>query len=62
MYFLFTLRIQARIDQYVVMADNYDGALEVLKYQPKLEPFKDYWGNKVWIVSCYLCETEPKEV
>jgi len=43
MWFLFTIRVQARIEQYVILANNYDNAMSELKVKPKLKPFVNEW-------------------
>ena len=62
MWFLFTIRVQARIEQYVILANNYDNAMSELKVKPKLKPFVNEWGSRLWIVSCFTTQDEPKEI
>ena len=62
MWFLFTIRIQARIEQYVIRAEEYEYAIDQLRNLPKLKPFSNEWGSRVWIVSCYKTEDQPVEI
>lgn len=62
MFYLFTVRIERALEQYIIQSETYELAVETLKSNPKLKPFYESWGYRQWIVSCYYTKEEPKEI
>jgi len=57
MWFLFIIRTKSGIARDVISAEEYSVAFDMIK-----DIYASTWGITTWLVSCYQCETEPKEL